>query len=56
MPMASGDSAAVPKDTIGVPSSSNVSIILRVKRKREEDPLDALGILYVLCCMQTSLT
>ena len=39
--MASGGSSAIPKDASG---SSNVSVVLRVKRKREEDPLDALGI------------
>ena len=44
--MASGSSPVVPKDTSG---SSNVSVILRVKRKREEDPLDALGIETIEC-------
>ena len=39
--MASGSSSAIPKDVSG---SSNLSVVLRVKRKREEDPLDALGI------------
>ena len=42
--MASGSSPVVPKDTSGPP---NVSVVLRVKRKREEDPLDALGIVEI---------
>ena len=46
--MASGGSPIAPKDTRGVHSSQNVSVILRVKRKREEDPLDALGKLIVI--------
>jgi len=30
------------------PSAENVSVVLRVKRKREEDPLDALGVKYYI--------
>ena len=46
--MASGGSAVDPKDARDTQSSStNVSVILRVKRKREEDPLDALGTITV---------
>ena len=46
--MASGGSAVVSKDARDSQSSSkNVSVILRVKRKREEDPLDALGTIVI---------
>ena len=46
--MASGGAAVVPKDARDSQSSSkNVSVILRVKRKREEDPLDALGTIVI---------
>ena len=51
--MASGGSCAVPKDSPGIQSSTNVSVILRVKRKREEDPLDALGM--ILDCIFTAV-
>jgi len=43
--MASG--TTVPKDTPSIHSPSSVSVILRVKRKREEDPLDALGMSHI---------
>ena len=29
-------------------SAGNVSVVLRVKRKREEDSLDALGMKYII--------
>jgi len=36
------------------PLAESVSVVLRVKRKREEDPLDALGMKYcMLFCMCT---